>query len=117
VTGGLKGSTETRHFDGLLRSHSDWLFGSVDGQNLFWTADEVLALDPYLAGKEAGAGPWLPADEYVWTYAESTTNGWVVTQIWGFQEVKGERRFCRNIVATKGKNVAKARLVYDYLGA
>lgn len=103
-----------------MREHSDWLFGTVNTQNLLREHSDVVALqDEYLAGKAAGRGPWLDNGVLQWTRAESP-NGWVATQVWGFQTVNvngtAERRFCRNIVVTKGKERVQIRLVYDYAG-
>lgn len=48
--------------------------------------------------------------------AESIGNGWTADQIWGFEEVNGERRYVRHVVARKGDDWKLARLVYDYKG-
>ncbi|KAI9887043.1 MAG: hypothetical protein M1823_001115 [Watsoniomyces obsoletus] len=45
---------------------------------------------------------------------------WEVNILWGFQEINGERRYARNIVATSNSQGTKKRvevkLVYDYIG-
>ena len=43
-------------------------------------------------------------------------NGWTADQIWGFEEIKGERRYVRHVVVRKGDDWKLARLVYDYKG-
>ena len=55
------------------------------------------------------------------SHVESVGNGWVATQVWGFEDqvdVGGERqrRHVRHIVVRKGKEVRRVRLVYDWLG-
>ncbi|KAG6353645.1 hypothetical protein INS49_005353 [Diaporthe citri] len=40
--------------------------------------------------------------------------GWQTVATWGFEEVNGERRFCKYCITTKGDQKAEARLVYDY---
>lgn len=61
---------------------------------------------------------WLKEDEeekfLFKSYVESQDNGWVATQIWGFQEVKGERRHVRKILVTKDDKRAAVTFVYDY---
>jgi hypothetical protein len=104
--------------DGLVRTHSDWLFGSVEGQNLLRPFADIIALDDeFLSGKVKDRGPWIEDDQYLWTRAVSP-NGWIAVQVWGFQDVtvggKQERRFCRNVVVTKGGQKAQIRMVYDY---
>ena len=54
--------------------------------------------------------------EHVQALAESIGNGWTADQIWGFEEVNGERRYVRHVVARKGDDWKLARLVYDYKG-
>ena len=119
ISGGLKGTTETRVVSGLIHSHSDWLFGSVESQHLFRTHAEIEALpDANLAGKNKN-GPWIDEGKQIITTSRSP-NGWVATQVWGFQMVevngKPERRFCRNVTLTKGKDRAEIRLVHDWDG-
>lgn len=45
---------------------------------------------------------------------ESVTDGWRAVQVYGFADVNGERKHVRRIVTTKGKQVEKIRLVYDW---
>ena len=108
ATGGLKGTSEKRCLDGTFREHSDWMFGHVKGRSTWLPAGEVE--DEFLKkGWEDGT------TEHVQSYVESLDNGWTATQIWGFQVVNGERRYCRNIVVAKGSERVEMRLVYDYL--
>ena len=41
---------------------------------------------------------------------------WTAEQAWGFEEIKGKRYYTRRVVVMKGKQMIKARLVYDYQG-
>lgn len=141
ATAGLRGGTEARCLDWRFREVSDWMFGKVRGRSRWIDA----ASDPVVTGKAVGAAgnddgeneAWLrkgwlggaaeaggPSGEpNVISYVESVDNGWVATQVWGFQlvEVKQgdavaqERRHCRNVVVTKGKDVVRIRLVYDWV--
>lgn len=45
---------------------------------------------------------------------ESVTDGWRAVQVYGLADVNGERKHVRRIVTTKGKQVEKIRLVYDW---
>ena len=48
--------------------------------------------------------------------AKSVYSGWETVTLWGFEEVLGERRYCKYCVTTKDEKTATARLVYDYKG-
>ena len=48
--------------------------------------------------------------------AKSVYSGWETVTVWGFEEVQGERRYCKYCVTTKDEKTATARLVYDYKG-
>lgn len=47
---------------------------------------------------------------------KSVHSGWETVTVWGFEEVQGERRYCKYCVTTKDEKTATARLVYDYRG-
>lgn len=82
------------------KGEEEWLVGHGG-----WLEDE---------GEKAG-----PAGEtHVLSYVINEEAGWTATQIWGFQEVDGERRYARNIVLkkVKGEERVAMRLVYDYVG-
>lgn len=108
ATGGVKGTAENRTLDDTFREHSDWLFGNVKGRT-GWVSSKGGIDDEYLQkGWEAAQA------EFVVGYVESLDSGWTATQVWGFQEVNGERRYARNIVVAKGKEKVEMRLVYDF---
>ncbi|KAJ2976363.1 hypothetical protein NQ176_g4997 [Zarea fungicola] len=103
-------STEERRcLDNTFRQHSDWLFGNVRGRSTWVSLDEIE--DEYLKNG------WLVEGEgknLIHSYAESEDYGWTADQIWGFQEVDGQRHHCRNFVIKKGDQRAQFRFVYDY---
>ncbi|KAF5375135.1 hypothetical protein D9758_000419 [Tetrapyrgos nigripes] len=116
MTGGIPGNSERRTLDWTERENNDPLFGHVVGksrrvknlaediENEFmkknWTEDTV-RLGPVHA--------WVKSD----TPKSGTT--WVGEQIWGIEEINGERRYARHVhfIGPKGE-VIDARLVYDY---
>ncbi|KEZ46449.1 Uncharacterized protein SAPIO_CDS0776 [Scedosporium apiospermum] len=117
ATAGLKGTREERCLDNTFRPHSDWIFGSVRGQSRWISLEEVedeFLKKGWTIDDAEEAGP--EGKKHVLSHVESVDNGWTATQIWGFQEVKGERRYVRNIVIKKGDKRVDMRLVYDYLG-
>ncbi|KAJ4196530.1 Hypothetical protein NCS54_00062500 [Fusarium falciforme] len=104
---GLTSTKENRCLDETFREHSDWLFGNVKGSSKFVTLDEID--DDFL--KQG----WLPDQpKFIRSYVESQGNGWIATQIWGFEEINGERRYVRHVLVTKGSERVTAKLVYDY---
>lgn len=119
IVGGLKGTQEVRCLDGAKREHADWLFGRVEGQARWISLDEVDADDESLKkGWLAGEAAHPDGKTHIMTHGENLDDGggWAATQVWGFQEVDGERRYARNIVIKKGSKSEAFRLVYDYKG-
>lgn len=113
---GLTSTKERRCVDDHARPDSDWLFGAVESRSRWATVGEVGGGggDAFLASGWLTTGP--DGDAVLVNLAVSKDKGWTATQVWGFQEVKGERRYCRNIVVEKGGKRAEFRLVYDYVG-
>ncbi|KAH7326534.1 hypothetical protein B0I35DRAFT_475170 [Stachybotrys elegans] len=108
---GLSSSQENRCLDDTWRESSDWLFGTVRARVRFTSIEE---LDDAFLKKgwlKEGEGKTLIIDE-----TQNVKSGWTATQVWGFQIVKGERRYCRNLLVKKGSKRAEIRLVYDYQG-
>ncbi|KAL7942246.1 hypothetical protein V8C42DRAFT_348105 [Trichoderma barbatum] len=107
----LSSTQENRCFDSFTRGHTDWLFGTVEGSSRWVSLDEIT--DDFLKkGWEIeGEGKTLMTN-----IAVNKERGWTAEQVWGFQIVDGERRYCRHVVATKGEERAQIRLVYDYDG-
>ncbi|KAM5358390.1 hypothetical protein ACJZ2D_015320 [Fusarium nematophilum] len=106
---GLKTTKETRHLDNEFRDHSDWLFGVVKARARWASVEEI----------DDGTlkDGWLIEGEksLVLSYVVSQGNGWTATQVWGFQLVQGERRYCmRVLVVSKQGESVQARFVYDH---
>ena len=106
---GLSSTHERRCVDDVWRDHSDWLFGNVTGKTRWVSLDEVDDEHLKKGWEIEGEGK-----AFILSQVESKDNGWIARQIWGFQVIEGERRYCRNIVVTKGEERAAIRLVYDY---
>ncbi|KAM4059478.1 LCCL domain-containing protein [Hirsutella rhossiliensis] len=109
---GLTSTQELRCLDDHAREHSDWLFGTVDGRSRWARLADI-------EGAYLKQG-WLTTgdgndDTVVVNRAVSKGNGWTATQVWGFQEIKSQRRYCRNVVIEKGDKSAEFRLVYDFV--
>ncbi|KAI1813294.1 hypothetical protein GGS20DRAFT_553968 [Poronia punctata] len=129
---GLKGTQELRTCDWEPHEHKDWIFGRVDGRTRFLTAEELAAL---VAGPdaEAIAGKWTNgkylAEDWLEGETEATgpngashilnhvkaDNGWFATQVWGFQNIGGERRYTRNVVVAKGDKFENFKMVWDFV--
>lgn len=107
--GGLAGTAEARHLNGVTGEHEDTFFGKLRGRSRYVRLAEVE--DEYL---KAG---WLDeGGEFIETYVESVGDGWTATQIWGFAELGGKRYYVRRTCTAKGGKSKRARLVYDYVG-
>ncbi|KAI9701646.1 MAG: hypothetical protein M1820_006417 [Bogoriella megaspora] len=108
---------EKRHPDGQWRDHEDYLFGKVKGQTK-WV--ELAGYEDPTEDKFLKTG-WLPETEngdVIMSYVEREDETWNATQIWGFEEINGERRYARHIlVKAKDGKEKKIRLVYDYAGS
>jgi len=126
ITGGIKGSTETRILDWHYREHVDRLFGTVKGRSRYIALAKAIE-----EGKTAGvseedakfvAEGWLKETEegdVVESFVENEANKWTAWQIWGFADIGGERKLTRKFVVRKvgSDEVVRVRLVYDYTGA
>ncbi|PHH54280.1 hypothetical protein CFIMG_003905RA [Ceratocystis fimbriata CBS 114723] len=114
----IKGTRENRCLDGLTRSHEDHIFGKVEGYSKFLERSEINDVDlekNWAPEDEERAGPENKAHILSFVRNLDEGKGWEATQIWGFQIVDGQRRYCRNIRVTKpGAQTLYARLVYDY---
>lgn len=58
-------------------------------------------------------------DEHVQSYVKNVDHagGWEAEMAWGFEDIKGDRRYTRRIVVWKNGQFRRARVVYDYKGA
>ncbi|KAI9429739.1 hypothetical protein H4582DRAFT_1189833 [Lactarius indigo] len=112
---GIPGTTELRVLDWTKKDHYDYLFGHVVGKSRRRNVGDIE--DDFLKGG------WLPdtvEHGVIASSIESDTNksgySWTSDEVWGFEEVKGERRYTRRIKFTEkpGGKVVQARVVYDY---
>jgi len=119
ATGGLKGTTELRTLDDQKRSHEDHLFGLVTGHTK-WVDLATFEEDPYLkegwldGEEEKSAGP--NGEKFIQSFVVNEARGWDGDQVWGFADINGERRYTRRVIVTKGKEVMKIRMIYDFRG-
>ena len=108
----------TSHPQWAEREHEDHLFGHLKGRSRWLTnLDEIS--DPYL--KEG----WLDVDSekggpngeiHIESSVINEEKGWTAQQVWGFAIVDGKRYYVRRVLVTKGKEVLKVRLVYNWQG-
>ncbi|KAH9975628.1 hypothetical protein BJV74DRAFT_862591 [Russula compacta] len=116
LTGGVPGTTENRILDWTPRDHYDYVFGAVVGKSRRRKVDEI--------EDEFMKDGWLPDTQEhgvicSWIESDAIKNNgynWTSDEIWGFEEIEGERRYTRHIKFTErpGGKVVYARLVYDY---
>ncbi|KAI0788530.1 hypothetical protein C8Q75DRAFT_237005 [Abortiporus biennis] len=116
LSGGISGTTELRTLDWKERLHEDYIFGAVVGKSRRIQLEDIEI--PYLKEgwtddvKEHGA-----INSYVQSDTAKSGTSWIAEQIWGFEEIEGERRHIRHVdfIGPKGEHI-QARLVYDYQG-
>jgi hypothetical protein len=122
---GLTSTRENRCVDNRWRKHEDWMFGKVHGRT-FWISDPKTLGDEVTHGDaetvEFLSQGWLdepagPDDKtFIVSYVESLDPAaWTALQVWGFQDVGGERRHMRRICVRKGDKKVLFKLVYDFL--
>lgn len=95
------------------------MFGPLSGRSRWLSKAAESEVDPWLLeGWEEGEGEKVgPSGESrMESFAESTDKGWKADQVWGFMIVDGARYYVRKIVAKKGDETVKIRLVYDWQG-
>jgi hypothetical protein len=117
ATGGLKGTTELRHLVWTFQEHDDHIFGHLKGKSRWLGLDAVeddFLKDGWLEGDEENAGP--AGERHIESYVENEEKGWTADQIWGFAIFDGQRYYTRRVVVTKGSEVMKVRLVYNWQG-
>ncbi|KAI1142872.1 hypothetical protein F5Y05DRAFT_366497 [Hypoxylon sp. FL0543] len=132
VASGIKGTTENRCLDYVFREHSDWIFGRVQGRSRWigaadlaalvapdgeavkggWAKDDFVARD-WLEGDAEKGGP--DGETHILNHVQSLDNGWTALQVWGFQDIGGERRYTRNIVVAKGDKFVEFKMIYDWI--
>ncbi|CZS93138.1 uncharacterized protein RAG0_03549 [Rhynchosporium agropyri] len=115
ATGGVKGTTELRALNWEESSHNDHVFGNIKGRSRWSTFQEIddsFLKEGWLEGDEEKAGP--EGEKHIESLAVNEEKGWNARQIWGFAMVDGKRYYVRRVVVTKGAEVLKVRLVYDF---
>jgi hypothetical protein len=139
LTGGIPGTQERRPVDGVERERSDMHFGlqlfytkrrapnDVEGLSEFlkgnWTKDTLengLLETDVKSDTARSRTSWLERHvsailwgALAWTRADQRD-----TQVWGIEEVQGERRFTRHIEFEGPKGQRLDTIMYfDYLGA
>jgi hypothetical protein len=107
-----------------VRPHKDKIFGDVEGRSRIFTEYEKYAPGltdedvDFLLGKklrDGSASKFLDPD-HLQAFVKSIHNGWEAEMVWGFEEIKGERRYTRRTVVYKGDKTERSRQVYDYMG-
>lgn len=104
---------EERTLNWEFHEKDDKVFGKIKGRSRYVSRDDVE--EPYL--KDGWDQKFLDEakGELVQNYVESLSgNKWIADQTWGFEVIKGERRYVRHVYAHKGKEVHRIKLVYDW---
>jgi len=116
ATGGIKGTTELRVLDNQFREHTDHIFGELKGRSRWFKLSDLDESDYDEKYLKEGWEKAIVDGEAIESFVENGKAGWTARQIWGFMEVKGDRRYVRNVVVVKGDQVKRRRLVYDWAG-
>ncbi|KAI0800864.1 hypothetical protein C8Q74DRAFT_450529 [Fomes fomentarius] len=118
LTGGIKGTNEHRILDWTERTHEDHVFGPVLSKSRRVKLEEV---EREWLKKDWLLDESLPDGLIIYTTAKSDTEKsgttWTSEQVWGFEQVNGEKRYTRHVYfeGPKGE-IVTIRLVYDYNG-
>ncbi|KAI0505106.1 hypothetical protein F5B22DRAFT_537032 [Xylaria bambusicola] len=123
---GVTSTKELRRLDWNSREHKDFLFGRVHGRSKYITLSELKAL--ISPEGEARKEKWVEndflAEDWLETDGEEgklvlshvvADAGWFATQVWGFQDVGGERRYVRNVVVAKEDTFVNFKMIYDFV--
>lgn len=118
ITGGIKTTPEHRvHNDTWGEEYSDPIFGQSRSRHRRVRISSLKEDDPVEGSLKMG---WtqdvIEGDELIDGIVESLNHDWVARLACGFEEIKGERRFVRRTVVTKGEQVRHLRMVFDYKG-
>ncbi|TGO24449.1 hypothetical protein BPAE_0102g00110 [Botrytis paeoniae] len=110
---GLALTTEIRRLNWDTREHKDCIWGNIRARSRYIPTASIEEGEKFL---QSG---WLEetiSGDCIQDKAESSTGSWTSVTVWGFEQIKGERRLSRHILVRKGYEIATARLVYDYVG-
>ncbi|TVY14540.1 hypothetical protein LARI1_G006890 [Lachnellula arida] len=121
VTGGIQGTTENRVLNWQEREHEDHIFGHLKGRSRWLSSSDYDSeiTDPFLKAE------WLDVDSekggpsgeiHIESSVVNEEKGWTAQQVWGFAVVDGQRYYVRRVLVTKGKDVLRVRLVYNWQG-
>jgi hypothetical protein len=96
---------------GLMKGRSKWV---GEGDVEWGTLDEWLREGWLVEGRD-GLLMGGKEQEWILTTARNVKNAWSIEGVWGFQEIGGERYYCRKLVTRKGDVVLRTRLVYEWV--
>ncbi|KAI3317860.1 hypothetical protein HD806DRAFT_550204 [Xylariaceae sp. AK1471] len=130
ATGGIKGETEIYRLDGSETTQGSGMFG-VQKIRTRWldlsigeNGDES-SVPTNLAGQPTY--PWLlqgwlkeasiNSPGHINALVINEKAGWTTEQLWGFSMIEGSRRRVTKFLISKGSDVVKMRVVYDWLGS
>ncbi|KAK4498685.1 hypothetical protein PRZ48_009195 [Zasmidium cellare] len=105
---GLPGVTDTYVTDFSPKEYYDTIFGNVRDRARWVRVNELR--DAFQ--KEA----WAEETEVLELWTDHLDVGASTSQVCGFEVVEGERRYTRRLVVSKGEDVLRVRLVFDYVG-
>lgn len=127
VASGLSTTQENRTLDWTDRDHADRIFGKVKGRSRMVQKGSISKEGPgseedirFLKGQVLKDGKtssqFLENDAVQSFVVNQDSGGWTAEQFWNFENVDGKRYYTRRVVVAKGKEVRRARLVYNYTG-
>jgi hypothetical protein len=116
ATGGIKGADENRTLDWIESVNTDHTFGVVKTRSRWVDLSNPDLVDDFFregwidSNEEAGG---TSGERFIQIHADAEA-GWSLNEVWGFATFEGKRRYTKRIVATKGNEVKRVKLVYDY---
>jgi len=127
VASGLSTTQENRTLDWQQREHKDKIFGNCEGKSRMWKTGDYKLEGPgsqedvaFLLAEKLKDGKTdskFLDDEHVQSWVKNVdAAAWQAEQSWGFEDIKGERRYTRRIVVWRHGDFKRARVVYDYKG-
>lgn len=128
MASGLSTTKEDRTLDWQDRDHEDKIFGKCRGKSRLFKKGEFQMEGPgspedavFLQAEKLKDGTTdsrFVDDVHVQSIVKNIGGGdWTAEQIWGFEEINGERRYTRRLIVWNGQGKEeKCRLVYDYKG-
>ncbi|KIV80778.1 hypothetical protein PV11_08255 [Exophiala sideris] len=123
----LSTTQENRTLDWQDRNHNDKIFGQCRGKSRLFKKGEYQMEGPgsaedavFLQAEKLkdGTDSRFVDDEHVQSIVQQVGGlNWTAEQVWGFEEINGERRYTRRVIVWKEGKEERCRLVYDYKGA